>query len=183
MVKTTLIKAKAKRQNLWLQDVESRILTENRVEQQEAEMIEKWINTHIIVATLIATVALTAGFTMPGGFDGNKGTTQGSPLLLRNTAFQIFMVTDAIALLLSISSLFLYFVTITFRGLKISETLFVTSTKLNVSSIMVMMLAFISGTWAVLAHSLALAIGVCVICSLFFPLFIYIMFFIRLIKL
>lgn len=178
----TLIKAKAKRQNLWLQDLESRILNENRVEQQEAEIIEKWINTHIIVATLIATVALTAGFAMPGGFDGNKGTTQGSPLLLRKTAFQIFIVTDAIALLLSISSLFLYFVTITVKGLKIAETLFITSTMLNVSSIMAMMLAFILGTWAVLAHSLALAIGVCVICSLFFPLVIYLLFFIRVIK-
>ncbi|KAL7220255.1 hypothetical protein ACSBR2_013173 [Camellia fascicularis] len=38
--------------------------------------IKKTGDTHLIVAALIVTVTFTAGFTMPGGFDGNQGPNQ-----------------------------------------------------------------------------------------------------------
>lgn len=133
------------------------------------ERTEKTINTHIIVAALITTVALTAGFAVPGGFDAEKGPTQGSPVLLTKAAFRTFIVTDAIALVFSISSLFLYFWTILIKDKAIyyATMLFWGSTLLNLLSIAAMMLAFISGTYAVLAHSSVLAITVCTISSVF----------------
>lgn len=127
----------------------------------------------MIVAALIATVALTAGFAMPGGFDGNQGPNQGSAVLLRETAFKVFMVTDAIALLFSVSSLFLYFVTALYKDARRVRTFVVVSALLNILSVVAMMMAFITGTHAVLAHSSSLAISVCVISSLFFFLVCY----------
>ncbi|KAL8157555.1 uncharacterized protein LOC141714195 [Apium graveolens] len=64
------------------------------------------VNTHMIVAALIASVALTAGLAVPGGFVEGKGY----PQLLTKAAFQLFMIADAITVLFSIASLLLYFV-------------------------------------------------------------------------
>ncbi|WOG85554.1 hypothetical protein DCAR_0104745 [Daucus carota subsp. sativus] len=131
------------------------------------EMRRQRANTHMVVAALVTTVALTAGFAMPGGFNGNLGPEQGSPLLLRKPAFNIFVVADTVALLFSISSLFLYF-TLSF---KLKRKAFITSFSfavvLNIASIAAMMVAFIAGTYAVLSHSLVLAIAVSTLSSLF----------------
>lgn len=133
-------------------------------------------NTHMVVAALITTVALTAGFTMPGGFDGNQGPNQGSPVLLRKTAFKTFMVADTIALLFSISSLFLYFLTsLNITRLSAFYSL-VAATVSNVISITAMMVAFIAGTSAVLSHSSALTLTVSIISSLFIFLVLYMTF-------
>ncbi|KAF5946526.1 hypothetical protein HYC85_016754 [Camellia sinensis] len=66
---------------------------------------------HLIVATLVATVAFTAGFTMPGGYNGNDGPNQGMAILTREAAFKVFMVTDIIAMSLSISAVLIHFYT------------------------------------------------------------------------
>ncbi|KAM1073075.1 hypothetical protein ACFX2B_017994 [Malus domestica] len=47
------------------------------------ESLQKAKETHLVVATLIATVTFAAGFTMPGGYQSEKGPDQGSPLLSR----------------------------------------------------------------------------------------------------
>ncbi|KAL8111595.1 hypothetical protein AgCh_019348 [Apium graveolens] len=86
-----------------------------KTDVKQIEGLRRAANTHMIVAALITTVALTAGFAMPDGFDGNQGPSQGSPILLKKTTFKIFMATDAIALLCSLSSLFLYFIGIWFQ--------------------------------------------------------------------
>lgn len=178
----TLIDAKVKQHwHLWSTlkkkevDIEKgrRVVRHNeKINQDQVEEYKKAINTHMIVAALIATVALTAGFAMPGGFDGNEGPTQGSAILVRKTAFQTFIITDAIALLFSISSLFLYFMTTLYKDARRIGNMVVASALLNVVSIIAMMLAFITGTYAVLAHSTALAISVCVMSSFFFLLVI-----------
>ncbi|WOG85557.1 hypothetical protein DCAR_0104748 [Daucus carota subsp. sativus] len=138
------------------------------------EMLTQQANTHMIVAALVTTVALTAGFAMPGGFNGTLGPDQGSPLLLRKPAFNIFVVADTVALLFSISSLFLYFSLSFHRKKKAFFTLFAFAVTLNIASIAAMMVAFIAGTYAVLSHSLVLAIAVSFLSSLFlllvFPL-------------
>ncbi|KAI8021213.1 Prolyl 4-hydroxylase 5 [Camellia lanceoleosa] len=64
---------------------------------------------HLIVATLVAIVAFTAGFTMPGGYNGNNGPNQGMAILTREAAFKAFMVTDTIAMSLSISAVLIHF--------------------------------------------------------------------------
>ncbi|KAF1002028.1 protein ACCELERATED CELL DEATH 6-like [Apium graveolens] len=135
------------------------------------------VNTHMIVAALIATVALTAGFTMPGGFDGNKEKTQGYPQLLRKAAFKAFVILDAITVLSSISSMLLYFVSTMSRQFFFVQIVVTFSGVLNVCSIITMMLTFGTGTYAVLAPSSALAISVCVLCTFLFPLGFFMAFF------
>ncbi|CAL5392618.1 unnamed protein product [Camellia sinensis] len=71
--------------------------------------IKKTEDTHMIVAALIATVTFAAGFTMPGGYNGNQGPTQGMAILTRETAFQAFAVTNTIAMILSTSAIVTYF--------------------------------------------------------------------------
>ncbi|KAL8107323.1 protein ACCELERATED CELL DEATH 6-like [Apium graveolens] len=145
-------------------------------DEERKKELKEMVNTHMIVAALITTVALTAGFAMPGGFDGNEGPNQGSAILLRKPAFKTFMVADTIALLFSICSLFFYFLAPLNDRTGVIEDLVYTSVILNVVSIIAVMVAFIAGTSAVLSHSLGLTISVCVISSLFILLVFYVCF-------
>lgn len=123
---------------------------------------KKVINSHMIVAALITTVALTAVFSMPGGFDDKQGSA-----VLRNTAFKTFLVADAVALLFSMSSLFLYFVTTLSDDTVKALIVLIVCVLFNSVSIIAIMLAFISGTYAVLPRLSNIALTVCVISSLF----------------
>ena len=64
-------------------------------------------STQIIVTALITTVTFTVGFTVPGGLNQNGQQKEGLVLLAKKTAFRAFIVSDALALLLSTTSLFL----------------------------------------------------------------------------
>ncbi|KAK0608419.1 hypothetical protein LWI29_030394 [Acer saccharum] len=65
---------------------------------------EKVKESHLIVAALIATVTFTAAFTLPGGVIQDEGTA----ILSKKAAFQAFVITDAIAMVLSLSAVFAY---------------------------------------------------------------------------
>ena len=121
----------------------------------------------MVVAALIATVALTAGFTMPGGFDGNPGPNQGPAILLRKKSFQAFILTVTLALLSSVYSLVLYFMTALFLDVGIVRYLFFLSVLLNISSLTTLLVAFITGTYAILDHLPGLAISITVIACLY----------------
>ncbi|WOG87850.1 hypothetical protein DCAR_0207082 [Daucus carota subsp. sativus] len=125
-------------------------------------------NTQIIVTALITTVTFTVGFTMPGGYYQSGELNQGSVLLANKTAFKAFIVSDAIALALSTTSLFLYFISSMYEDPRQVSKLNAVSTGLNIFSIVAMMLTFICGIYAVLSHSPALALAICLICSTFF---------------
>ncbi|KAL7220250.1 hypothetical protein ACSBR2_013168 [Camellia fascicularis] len=60
--------------------------------------IRKAGDTHLIVATLIATLTFAAGFTMPG-----------MAILTSEAAFKAFVVTDSMAMLLSTCAVLIYF--------------------------------------------------------------------------
>ena len=68
--------------------------------EDENALIQSAENSHLVVATLIATVTFAAGFTLPGGTI-QEGEHQGTPILKHNPAFQAFIVTDTIAMVLS----------------------------------------------------------------------------------
>ncbi|PQQ04663.1 ankyrin repeat-containing protein [Prunus yedoensis var. nudiflora] len=74
-----------------------------------AERGEKWLkdtsNSCMLVATLIATVVFAAAFTAPGGNDND-----GAPNLLwkNSSTFMVFVVSDAIALFASLTSLLMF---------------------------------------------------------------------------
>lgn len=113
---------------------------------------------NIIVATLILTVTFAAGFTVPGGFDSNPGKNQGMPILLRNTAFKIFVITNALAFLCSISSIFFYNAMVAEASLSSSaknfrsiEEFFTLSMGMIFYAAIAAVAAFCSGVYAIVA--------------------------------
>ena len=86
--------------------------------QEHKELVkeaEKWVkstaNSCMLVATLIATVVFAAAFTVPGGNDENNG----SPMFLSHKWFTVFVVSDAIALISSSTSILLFLSILTSR--------------------------------------------------------------------
>ncbi|KAM3270644.1 hypothetical protein P3S67_028846 [Capsicum chacoense] len=81
----------------------------NRDERARRNIMEA-AQIHLVVATLIMTVTFTAGFTLPGGFDSNTDSpNKGMAILLRNTTFRAFVVTDVIAFTSSAVAILTYF--------------------------------------------------------------------------
>ncbi|XP_073152049.1 uncharacterized protein [Henckelia pumila] len=76
---------------------------------------EKWMKdaaTSCTIATaLIVTVVFSAVFTVPGGFNEDTGM----PVLLKDTSFIIFALSDSISLFTSITSLLLFLSILTSR--------------------------------------------------------------------
>ncbi|KAI3968431.1 hypothetical protein MKW92_012695 [Papaver armeniacum] len=76
---------------------------------------EAWMketaNACMLVSALIATVMFAAAFTVPGGNVESTGT----PFFLKTTAFTIFIVSDAISLFASCTSILMFFAILTAR--------------------------------------------------------------------
>jgi len=66
--------------------------------------VKDYIKTIGVMAALLATITFTAAFTVPGGLNPN-----GTPLLMRQAAFMVFLVSDILALCSSMMVLFLLF--------------------------------------------------------------------------
>ncbi|KAI8018285.1 Ankyrin repeat-containing protein ITN1 [Camellia lanceoleosa] len=145
------------------------IIAEN--EEKERAEFEKSIpidvgkarDTHLIVATLIATVTFAAGFTMPGGYNSNNGPNQGMAILTREAAFKAFVVTDSMAMILSTCAVLIYFALADYGD----QTKLLYRYSLTAGLLMIatgaMVLAFITGIYAVLPHSSSLAIPIWII--------------------
>lgn len=121
---------------------------------------------HMVVATLIATVSFAAGFTMPGGYQGDKGPDQGFAILTKSAAFQTFVITNTIAMTLSSCSVLmqLYWSGYKIKGkiiTKFEEFTFVYLC--TMLALIAMVIAFITGTYAVLGYSSGLGIVVLVL--------------------
>ncbi|CAL5392586.1 unnamed protein product [Camellia sinensis] len=71
--------------------------------------VRKAGDTHLIVATLIATVTFAAGFTMPSGYNSNDGPNQGMAILTREAAFKAFVIIDSMVMILSTCAVLVYF--------------------------------------------------------------------------
>ncbi|XP_059635657.1 ankyrin repeat-containing protein At5g02620-like [Cornus florida] len=145
--------------------------TENNINQE----ITKLADTALIVAALIATITFTAGFTVPGGFESNNGVNKGMAVLARRAAFIAFAVTDTIAMVLSIIAVFLLLISSTYilndyenENKRMQRQSF--AFLLIVAAMGAMVVAFMTGFYATLEPSLGLAITICLICSVFFPI-------------
>ncbi|KAM3754962.1 hypothetical protein ACB098_02G002700 [Castanea mollissima] len=140
-------------------------------------MMEKNAKAQAIVDALIATVSFTAGITVPGGFV-QDGRNAGSAILMKNDSFKAFIILDTIALVLSTSALFIHLsmmptwihtTRVTFAVRRFFSQV---ATILTLLATGTMVLSFATGTYAVLAHSLSLAIATCIIGLSFFVIIV-----------
>ncbi|MCL7034168.1 hypothetical protein MKW94_016509 [Papaver nudicaule] len=144
---------------------------ETKRREKEIEKLENLSQNHVLVATLIATVAFAAGFTLPGGYK-DDGSDVGMATLAKKAAFIAFMVFDSLAMLLSIYAVFLHFWS-KFLSTSLSREYDLISVvrptlACTFFAILAMVAAFISGTYTVLSNLPALAIPLCLLgCSFF----------------
>lgn len=146
-------------------------ITETEEEDVVPRDLRKVSDTQI-VAMLTATETFAAGFTVPGGYDGNPGPSQGMAILTREAAFKAFIVIDTTALICSMSAIFIiYFVA---ADLENNYKLFnnhVAGVGFIIVAMQAMLLAFINILYVVLGHSPGIAITVCPIGCLSFLAF------------
>ncbi|XP_075658598.1 protein ACCELERATED CELL DEATH 6-like [Castanea sativa] len=125
-----------------------------------------------VVATLIATVTFAAAFTVPGGLK-SQGVDEGSAVLSKTNAFQIFLIANSATFGLSLASVFSHFsasamiLDIIHRQKIVPRALDSTS-----FSTFAMLLAFIVGTYTVVPHSMGITIAA-IVCLCFFGNYIY----------
>ncbi|KAK0606701.1 hypothetical protein LWI29_003040 [Acer saccharum] len=139
--------------------------TKNIHENRILELSGKAKDPHLVVATLILIVTFAAAFTLPGGYRSDEESeNQGTAILGRKSAFQTFVISDAIAMVFSMCAVFSYFImSLEALPLKKYLTLFIITPWFVVIAMAAMVIAFVTGTYAVLSPSLGLAIVTCLI--------------------
>ncbi|KAL6227135.1 hypothetical protein ACLB2K_001094 [Fragaria x ananassa] len=144
-------------------NVEIKKVQNKEKEKSSEDEYSKIKDTHLVVATLIATVSFAAGFTMPGGYQSDKGSDQGFAILARNAAFQAFVVTNTIAMTLSSCSVLLHLYDLAYMKRKVLSEAYAFLYTFTMMAMIAMVIAFITGTYAVLGHSSRIGITVCVL--------------------
>ncbi|XP_031103943.1 protein ACCELERATED CELL DEATH 6-like [Ipomoea triloba] len=150
---------------------------ETSSEDTDDNDIDKTINRYLrisktmtIVATLILTISFAAGFTVPGGYDSDKGY----PILLRKTAFGYFVIADTAAFTSSVSAIFIYMIMVVLNSLgairetKIAMTLCALNIALTFCALTAVIAAFLSGMYTILAPFNSLAVGTTFLSSYLF---------------
>jgi hypothetical protein len=147
---------------------ENKVMKDKENEDDIIRDFKQGKDPHLLVATLIATVAFAAGFTMPGGYISEKGDDdRGQAILTSSKAFQAFVITDTIALMLSGFAVLAHIFAPVIHKKKVIHRLFMTQFYFTSFALLAMVLAFLTGIYAVLRQSSALAISTCVIVSVF----------------
>ncbi|KAL6274219.1 hypothetical protein ACE6H2_024911 [Prunus campanulata] len=123
---------------------------------------------HLVVAALIATVTFAAGFTIPGGYQSDKGPEQGFAVLSKHAAFKAFVITNTLALCMSSFSVLMHLYVSMHTKRKGISAAFDVVLYITMLALILMVVAFLTGTYAVLCHSPGLAITACVIGCFFF---------------
>ncbi|KAF3655302.1 putative ankyrin repeat-containing protein-like isoform 2 [Capsicum annuum] len=134
-----------------------------KADQTEVKSIMKVAQIHIVVATLIMTITFAAGITLPGGFESDSDSpNQGMAILIRKTAIHAFVVSDAIAFTCSAVAIFIYFfmadVSADPQMEKIVKKLYNLAAYFQFFSMLAVVIAFATGMFATLSHSLGLAV-------------------------
>ncbi|XP_062022286.1 protein ACCELERATED CELL DEATH 6-like [Rosa rugosa] len=134
--------------------------TEVHVKKGDEDPLYKEIKeSHLVVSTLITTVAFAAAFTMPGGYQSEKGPDQGFAVLSRNAAFKAFVITNTLAMSMSACAVMIRLFSSTKGEVLVSQS-FDIALSLTSDAMHYMWIAFLTGTYAVLGgHSLGLAIA------------------------
>ncbi|KAF7808732.1 ankyrin repeat-containing protein [Senna tora] len=141
-------------------------------EKDTVERNEKARETSMVVATLIATVTFAAGFTVPGGFvQEHDQHDKGSPILKHNRAFQAFVITNTFSFVLSTIAVVLGFL-LPFNSQMKNKGWYEYDHFLvsfvTMYAMVFMMIAFGTGTYAILGVSKALVVVTLLIVLSFF---------------
>ncbi|KAI3846265.1 hypothetical protein MKW92_026198 [Papaver armeniacum] len=138
--------------------------------EKRREKLENMSQSHMVVVTLIATVAFAAGFTLPGGYR-NDGPEEGMATLAKKSAFIAFMVSNSLAMLLSLYALFIHFWT-RFQTAMLNKyeliSVAVPTLACTFFAILGMAVAFVTGTYTVISCFPGLAIPLCILSCSFF---------------
>lgn len=155
-------------------DVETATFTDGSDEVSNAKSLKKAAQSRLVVATLIATVSFTAGFTVPGGFDQNPGKNMGMPVFKGKPLFNVFMVSDAIAFITSTMAILVYFMLVSVIAKHFIHAFSLCGLVLNTISSRAMMITFLAGVSAISSHWLASII--IAISSVFFVVYCFLIF-------
>ncbi|XP_059315583.1 protein ACCELERATED CELL DEATH 6-like [Lycium ferocissimum] len=155
-------------------EAEVRRLNKQRIEKmkemdknERKDLIES-AQIHIVVATLLMTITFAAGFTLPGGFESDPNSSnKGMAILISKSTFRAFVVSNAIAFGCSSGAILCYFLVGIMQqhrspvSLVIMRKLNGIAVNLLSSAMSVVVIAFVTGMYAALAHSVGLAVTVC----------------------
>ena len=119
------------------------------------DSVKEGSETHLLVATLIATVTFTAAFTVPGGYQ-SQGVDEGLAVLGKKTSFRVFLIANTLAFGLSITSILFHFFASLHGGVAFRESVARRSFICIFYAIIALLVAFISGTFTVVPHSLGI---------------------------
>ncbi|KAF3660089.1 hypothetical protein FXO37_13665 [Capsicum annuum] len=134
----------------------------------------------LVVATLLVTVTFAAGFTLPGGFESDDNSpNKGMAILIRKSAFRAFVLPDAIAFACSAGAIFSYFYMATnprlmsYQDLGYLWSLSKVGARSQLVAMSAVVIAFVTGMYATLAHSVGLAVTVCAIGCISFIMYVW----------
>ncbi|XP_078150830.1 protein ACCELERATED CELL DEATH 6-like [Carex rostrata] len=91
--------------NYLIRDHSKRTIQEEAREKVQ-KLTTKYTSNTSLVAALLATITFAAAFTLPGGLSSDSSDA-GQPLFARKAAFQVFLISDTIAMCSSLAVAFL----------------------------------------------------------------------------
>lgn len=122
-------------------------------DREFVERIKEARDSHLVVAALIATVTFTAVFTMPGGYIQSGSSHQGSAILKGKSVFQVFVVFDVVAFILSILAVTSHFLIAIGATTKYTILMGVCATVFTLIAMVAMLVALVAAVYVVLGPS------------------------------
>ncbi|KAI3738104.1 hypothetical protein L2E82_28123 [Cichorium intybus] len=143
---------------------------------------EKWMkgtaSKCMVAAALIATVVFAVAYTIPGGYEQIDKQKEGFPVFLHNAPFLVFVVFDAISLILSSTSILMFLSILTSRYaqedfMKSLPTYLMVGLILLFLSIVTMMISF-SVSFFVIYRGKFIPIAIVVSAAALVPIAVYV---------